>query len=187
MLGACFFVFGTLGPTSPAAAGVISEVALLLASDRAANDQLGTAVAVDGNVAIAGAPFDDAQGAAYVFRSNGGAWDEEAKLTASDPVTDDRLGFSVAVSGDVAVVGAERANVAAATDAGAAYVFRFDGAVWVQEQKLIASDGAAGARFGSSVNVDSGAIVVGAPFDDATGSAYVFRFDARRAGSRSRS
>lgn len=57
----------------------------LLASDAAVNDQLGTSVAIDGDVAVVGAPHDNLDhGAAYVYVKTGGVWTEAAKLVASD-------------------------------------------------------------------------------------------------------
>ena len=92
---------------------------------------------------------------AYVFRrvpgGEGGAWVEEAKLTAADGRPSDLFGRSVSLSGDVALVGA-RFEDERGTDAGAAYVFRRisegEGGAWVQEAKLTAADGEAGDFFG---------------------------------------
>jgi hypothetical protein len=93
------------------------------------------------------------------------------------------MGEAVDISGDIVVVGSflDSEN---GTYAGAAYVFRFDGSSWIQEQKLMASDGANYDRFGGGVAVTAGPperIAVAAPFDDdngeASGSAYVFRFE----------
>jgi len=50
----------------------------------------------------------------------------------------------VALSGDTMVVGAPTADIGANAQQGAAYVFTRSGAVWTQQQKLTASDGAAG-------------------------------------------
>jgi hypothetical protein len=131
-----------------------------------------------------GAKRDDdageSTGAAYVYRHDGTNWFEEQKLLADDAEWDDFFGIAVAIHEDVIVVGAHRDDDAG-TDAGAAYVFRFDGMNWVQEGKLLASDGADGDRFGRVVSVFGNAIVVGARNDDdageSTGAAYVFRFD----------
>ena len=60
-----------------------------------------------------------------MFVRSGGAWTQQAKLTASDAAADDLFGYSVAVSGDTAVVGANFDDTAAGTDAGSAYVFAF--------------------------------------------------------------
>lgn len=101
---------------------------------------------------------------------------ELAKLTASDGGADDQFGFFAAISGDTVVVGAPRND-----DTGAAYVFERDAGGpgnWGQVAKLTASDGAADDRFGWSVSVSDGTVVVGSPRDDDagdhSGSAYLF-------------
>ncbi|MCK4658556.1 MAG: hypothetical protein KAV82_03455 [Phycisphaerae bacterium] len=100
---------------------------------------------------------------------------EEAKLLASDGAEDDRFGRSVSISGDTAVIGAPATYGYAS---GSAYVFRFNGLNWVEEAKLLASDGVAGDYFGRSVSVSGDTTVIGAWADDDngddSGSAYVF-------------
>src|SRR5207249_2007527 len=61
-------------------------------------------------------------GSAYVFFRTGVAWNQEAKLTASDAASEDYFGWSVAVSGDTVVAGAIRDD-AKGVDAGAAYIY----------------------------------------------------------------
>ena len=109
------------------------EVKKLTASDAQAGDQFGISVAVSGDTAVVGASTEDAggddAGVAYVFeRDEGGAgnWGEVKKLTASDAQALDHFGFSVAVSGDTAVVGTPGLPFLFAEDAGAAYVFCSD-------------------------------------------------------------
>jgi len=118
---------GALLPARASEAVEVSEVAKLLASDGMANDFFGRSVAVSGDTAVVGAFFDGdngfASGSAYVFRSAGTAWVEEAKLTASDVAPSDQFGGSVAVSGDTAVVGAELHDDNGSAS-GSAYVFR---------------------------------------------------------------
>jgi hypothetical protein len=81
-----------------------------------------------GDTALAGAPYrDNAEkgdtGAAYVFTRSAGAWTLLAQPVAADGAATDRFGFSVAVSGGSALIGAPYRNVALNADAGAAYVF----------------------------------------------------------------
>ena len=141
----------------------------LTASDMQAGDRFGAAVATSGEVTVVGASFDDDgglySGLAYVFRSEGTAWFEEQKLSASDADAFDAFGTSVAFADDVIVVGAP-GNAAA-------YVFRFDGNNWLEEQKL--TPVGAGLLFGTSVSISGGAIAVGAPGSD---KVFVYRFDA---------
>ncbi len=157
----------------------------LVASDAAGSDFFGQAVVIRGDVAIVGSWADDSPtadaGSAYVFRHNGTMWVEEQKLKASDAGGSDGFGNAVAVSGNLAVIGAQGEDTSAAdNDRGAVYVFRFNGTSWVEEQKLNASDFAKDDRFGFNVAVDGNVILVSAYFDDNdgkpdTGSAYVFR------------
>jgi nucleoside-specific outer membrane channel protein Tsx len=81
-------------------------------------------------------------------------WTQKQELIASDGVYSDYFGFALAVSGDTAVVGSYASDVSSVVDAGAAYVFMFDGTQWVQKQKLTASDGAQSDNFGVSVAID---------------------------------
>ena len=160
----------------------------LTASDQAEEDFFGHAVSMSGNTAVIGAPIKDCAagrrcGSAYVFRFDGVNWVEEQKLTASDAGLGDQFGDSVTVSGDTAFVGAHRNDDCAPEEVcGAAYVFRFDGNEWVEEQKLTASDAAAVDRFGVSVSVSGDMALVGSWLTDCAsgencGSVYVFRFD----------
>ena len=102
---------------------------------------------------------------------------QQAKLTASDPEVDDHFGTSVAISGDVAVIGAATDDDVA-TNAGSAYVFVRSGSSWNQIAKLTANDTTTGAFFGQSVAIDGDTIAVGAPEADGAvagaGAAYVF-------------
>jgi hypothetical protein len=158
----------------------------LTASDAAHGDLFGLSVSVSGDTVVVGAPYDDGGagvrcGSAYVFRFKGSAWVQEQKLTASDAAQEDLFGSSVSVSGDAAVVGAHVADCGAGFDCGSAYVYRFNGSTWIEEQKLTAPDAAALDFFGGSVSVSGDVAVVGASHDDCAGgfncgSAYVYRF-----------
>jgi hypothetical protein len=165
-----------------------SEQTELTASDPAGNDEFGMSVALHGSTALIGAPdetvggYEDA-GAGYVFTGAAASWLQQAKLTASDPAHDDDFGYSVAVSGDTAVVGAPYKTVASAIEAGAAYVFTRAQATWSQETKLSDPEAADGDEFGTSV-ARSGdraligaygtTIQVGADSLSGAGAAYVY-------------
>ena len=104
---------------------------------------------------------------------------EAAKLTASDAAAGDEFGYSVAISGDTALVGSHYDDTP-----GSAYIFQRDqgGADnWGQLKKLTASDGAADDNFGRSVALSGDTAIVGAYLDDdggsASGSAYIFQRD----------
>jgi hypothetical protein len=116
-------------------------------------------------------------GSAYVFREVSGGWQQVAKLTPDDGVGGDYFGESVSLSGDTAVVGANRDDDAG-TDSGSAYIFREIDGIWQLVAKLTPDDGAAEDYFGLSVSLSGDTGVVGAYSDDdagsSSGSAYVF-------------
>ena len=158
--------------------GQWSEQAKLVASDGAADDTFGTDVAISGDTIVVGTPRDDDDGAdsgaVYVFVRSGTIWSEQAKLTASDAGAGDNFGSSVSIDGDTLVTGAPFES-AAASSAGAAYVFTRTGSSWAEQQKLVASDAATGDLFGVSVAVSGDTVVAGAHFvGDVEGAAYVY-------------
>ena len=161
----------------------------LTASDGETNDQFGYNVSISGDYAVIGAYTEDANGgqsgSAYIFERDGaGVWSEVQKLTASDGSSLDYFGFSVAISGETVVIGADYDDDNGSAS-GSAYVFERDGVgFWSETQKLIASDAAANERFGYSVSISGNTVGIGAAYDDdvdaATidaGSAYVFERD----------
>jgi uncharacterized protein (DUF2345 family) len=154
------------------------QVKKLVASDGAANDYFGRAVAISDDTLVVGATGNDSsKGAAYIFARNwGGAdnWGQVKKLTASDGTTYEHFGEAVALSGGIVVVGAWGDD----SNKGAAYVFARNqsGAdQWGQVKKLTAADGTAGERFGDAVTLSGDTLLVGALGDDSfKGAAYVF-------------
>ncbi len=160
------------------------QEAKLVAGDGFPDQLFGSAVAVDEDTALVGAMFDDTNGfragAAYVFRFDGENWMQEAKLLPARGTAGDEFGQTVSLSNGVALIGA-RYDGENGIDSGAAYVFRFDGENWIEERKLLASDGETGDRFGESVSLSGETALIGAVWDDDSGekagAAYVFRFD----------
>jgi fibronectin type 3 domain-containing protein len=165
------------------------EVKKLTASDGASGDSFGHTVSINGDTVVVGAFGDNIasntdQGSAYVFERNQGGsdnWGEIKKLTASDGEAWDFFGWSVSISSDTIVVGAQYDD-APNNMQGSAYVFmRNEGGAnnWGEIKKLTASDGAANDYFGYSVSIHADTIVVGAFADIVVGivgqgSAYVF-------------
>jgi hypothetical protein len=108
--------------------GTWTEQARLIAADGAEGDLFGRSVAVSGDTIVVGAQYDEIggnfhQGSASLFTRAGGIWTEKAKLTAADGNASDLFGVSVGVSGNVAIVGANTADVGVMPSQGAAYVF----------------------------------------------------------------
>ncbi len=177
---------GGLGGSQFAACAPVQSPRLS-AADAAINDQFGYSVAASGDTVIIGAWLDDHAvgtdaGSAYVFvRDGAGVWTQQAKLTALEPPGNDNnvFGFSVAISGDTAVIGAHGNSNVVGFGAGAAYVFVRSGTVWAQQAKLLASDIEPGANFGVSVSLSADTAVIGAYNDNGpagtdAGAAYVF-------------
>lgn len=172
---------------------VWSQQAYLKASNTGTSDKFGGDVAVDGDTVIVGAhtegssatgvngnQIDDTAnnaGAAYVFVRSDAIWSQQAYLKASNTEAFDQFGYSVALSGDTAVVGAwEEDSGATGVDgdqndnslvnAGAAYVFARSGGNWSQQAYLKASNTDAFDQFGTSTAVLGDVILIGAPYED---------------------
>jgi len=172
--------------------GAWMQQAKLIASDAAAGDYFGWSVVLDGGTAVIGAIWDDHAGgtdagSAYAFVRSGAAWAEQAKLAPSSAAAGDCFGFSVALDGDTALIGARDDDHAGGTNAGSASVYARSGDVWARQVTLIASDAAAEDRFGLSVALDVDTAIIGAAGHDHAGgtdagSAYVFSRIAGLAG-----
>jgi hypothetical protein len=176
---------GNLDPTAA------TEVRKLLASDAGASAFFGFNVAVDGDVMVITAFRESSggtdAGAAYVFQRNqGGAdnWGEVRKLVASDAQSGDYFGYSVAVDGDVVVIGASSED-ARGSSAGAVYIFlRNQGGIdnWGEFKKITASDAQSGDSFGISVAMNGDEMFVGAygrntADSSNAGAVYMFQQD----------
>lgn len=182
----------------------------------------------DGNTLAVGAPFEVSgatgingdqnndlargSGAAYLFRYDGTNWMQEAYIKASNPDEFDNFGSAISLSadGNTLAVGAdgEGSNATgvnadqsdnSASQAGAAYIFRFDGADWSQQSYIKASNTDADDRFGGVVmlGADGNTLAVAAIGEDSVatgvngdesdnsvgaiglsaGAMYVFRFN----------
>ena len=173
------------GAAPPSAVAAIEEAILTSSPTVDMNDRFGSAVAVQGDLAIIGAPGDgdagDFAGAAYVYSRASGAWQLEAKITGSTGFNK-RFGVSVALDGDTALIGATGEDTDPADDAGAVFVFTRSGTTWTEQARLSASDGTASTstvQFGNAVALEGDVAVIGAAGDgDANavrrGAAYVF-------------
>ena len=154
------------------------ETAKLTASDGAFYDYFGSSVSISGDYAIVGADGDDDIGSAYIFKRQGDTWNEMAKLTASDGASSDYFGYSVSISGDYAIVGAD-GDDDNGSNSGSTYIFKREGNDWNETAKLTASDGAFYDYFGSSVSINGNYALVGAYGDDdngsSSGSAYIYK------------
>lgn len=160
----------------------------LYAIDGQAGDQFGAAVSNTADYVLVGAPgTDDVNndaGSVYVFEDDydsifGPTWHHQAKLLASDPQENDYFGHAVSIDGQRFLVGAF-GHDSFAEDAGAAFVFEFDGSQWQQTAKLTANDGQAFDHFGWSVHLLGNRAIVGSTGHSngtSSGAVYVFDFN----------
>jgi hypothetical protein len=161
----------------------------LTASDAAADDQFGIAVAISGPTAFVGANFSDQPGnseagAVYRYTLSGAVWSQAQKLIpVGGVILGDHFGESLAVSGSKVVIGSPGADVPF-TAAGSVYVFvDGGGGVYSQQDKISIPSGANGDSFGNSVAIEGNTLVGGAlqytPIigQPAFGAAYVYEFN----------
>jgi len=149
-------------------------------------DLFGTAVDLAGGTALVTAVHDEDSngeqgGSAHVFEQSDGGWEQAAKLASGDGAEGDEFGWAIALAGETALVGARR-HAGNGEDAGAVYAFDGSDSGWEQAAKLVPEDSGEGARVGTSVALDGGTALVGAPGDATetddgnaeTGSVYGF-------------
>ncbi len=180
------------GNSSPLSETSIAQQAYLKASNTGADDHFGSAVAIDGDTLVVGAPNEDSGssgvngnqsdnsgndvGTVYVFVRSGGTWTQQAYLKASNPDDLDTFGTSVAISGNTIVVGAQGEDSNATgvngnqsddsvAQAGAAYVFVRSGTTWTQQAYLKPST-AGFNNFGNTVAINGDTIAIGAEGED---------------------
>jgi len=155
--------------------GAFSFVETLTGSLGGAEDIFGSSSAIDGTTALIGAPDTGSgglAGLAYIFDESGGTWNETKDLSASDQVSGNWFGFSTALAGNRAIVGAIRQPP---SDSGAAYVFEDSGGGWSQTAKI--SPPVASQFFGYDIFYDGvDMAVITAPFDSGpAGDAFVYQ------------
>ncbi len=171
-------------PFTAGAAGWVEQAILLPGK---VTGSFGAAVDISGETVVVGSPSSIGE-EAYVFRRAGGQFYQEAILTGTttQPPPFDDFGRSVATESDLVVVGASTRDGSHFENEGAAYVYRFDGTEWREEQVLTAELTAelpesSNERFGKSVALSGNRIVVSKPienpFDNRPGTAHVFRYD----------
>jgi hypothetical protein len=142
----------------------------------------GINVALMGDTALVGAPgANNGQGRAFVYRRNGGVWEEPQVLTPEPTqVSPSSFGASVALAGDMAAVSALYDTGLA----GSVQLFRREGDVYTFEEELLAPDPENLGNFGLSIAMHESMLVVGAPGTDSmtssnadVGAVYVFTHD----------
>ncbi|HEY6942375.1 hypothetical protein [Dokdonella sp.] len=197
LLAVCVPVFArtaSAAPTDPHAPGWTAALAWVEqkigAPEPAGIEAFGSAVAVQGDTAFVSAPKhpqdgpSGGQGIVYVYRYVDGAWTLVQSLTADDAAPGEEFGNAIALQGSIAMIAMHNAAIGGLAQAGAVYVFRYDGSQWVQAQKLVADAPLLVANFGDSIALDGDTAVIGAgnergaAQEPSVGAAYVFTADA---------
>ncbi len=161
--------------------GVWTQQAKLTAADGNSSESYGYAVSLTDDRALVGAylarlgGFGSAAGAGYVYDRSGVNWSQTTKLVSATLAAGDDLGWSVAIDGDEAVLGARGHN----GDTGSYFRFRFLNGVWVEFEEGVASDGASGDQFAMAVDLDQKRLIAGAYLADpdgagSAGAAYLY-------------
>ncbi len=171
-----------------------SQQAYVKASNTDAGDLFGESVSISGDTVVVGSLESSNAvgvngnqannsalyaGAVYVFVRNGISWSQQAYLKASNTNAHDGFGYSVAISGDKLVVGANNEDSNAtgvnnnqtnnlASDSGAAYVFKRNGSIWSQEAYLKSSNTNADDQFSYPVAISGNTIAIGAGYEDSS-------------------
>lgn len=162
-----------------------SQAAKLTADVPGMDDRFGWDVDVDGSRLIVNALEEDDHGAVYVFEGAGSAWASTARIVPDDVSTFDDFGHSIALAGDVILIGVPNdddvCGGSPSCDAGAAYLYQNIGGVWSQLTKQIAADVQADDELGYAVALDGGTMVLGARMHSAlaedAGAAYMYQLD----------
>ena len=155
------------------------EAARLSAADGRPSDRFGSALGIDGALLAVGAPAaDSGRGAVYLFESGTRGWTQKAKLVSPTRVIGDNLGAALVLADGILLVGATGHD----SSMGIVHTWKREGGSWVPAGTITARDNKRGDRFGSSIAMQSGNVVIGAPrHNDQAGAAYVFSFDGATA------
>ena len=157
-----------------------AQTAKLLPNDGTEGDKFARSVALDEGTVVIGADSDDdngfRSGSAYIFNAETSM--QTVKILPDDGSGGDNFGWSVALDGNTALIGA-RSDDDNGFRSGSAYIFNAEAGI--QIAKIVADDGAEKDWFGWSVGLDRGTALIGAPQDDDngqdSGSAYIFNVE----------
>ncbi len=147
-------------------AGVM-QIQRITPTPRLTSQIFGQGLGFNGSQIVVGAAFENAPsfgaGAAYVFRPNAsGVWTQQQRLAPQTPVSADWYGLHVALSADTLVVSAAGRTVNGLGDAGAAFVYAWNGTTWAYHATLTSPVPIAGGYFSDPVAIEGDIIAVGA-------------------------
>ena len=155
-----------------------------------AQARFGSAVAVEGDRILIGAPRGDGSAAAsgvvhaYELESRSGTWSLRESLSGSGTGPGAGFGSSLAMQGRLAVVGAP-GDGPGGDGTGTVHVFRRGAGAWLERQRIVQGRGVTGSQFGADVALAGRWLLVGAPRHDvgaAVDAGAVFSFELDPSG-----
>lgn len=170
--------FGSFGDCNTTG---VSEYLPIADTGARVGDQFGVNVAMSGNFAAASSTVaNNAKGYVNMYQFNGGTWNFTQKVT--DPTVDSAFGFTMAISGNLLIVGSPVDKIGANIEQGSASIFQFNGTQWAPLQKLTDPNGAAVSLFGFRVAISKDFVFVSSLADKVganvnQGSVSVFHFN----------
>ncbi len=143
-------------------------------------DNFGHSVAINGNFAAVGAYLAQTTGIVYLFQQENGIWQESQVIQPTDLQAGDCFGYSVALEGDMLLIGAKNAKKGAKIGAGSVYFYQYRHEQWQRIQRWQPSDLRGYEHFGHSVVLDGDLAMVGADQGSSvteayTGAVYTFQ------------
>ncbi|MBK7705877.1 MAG: hypothetical protein IPJ30_08875 [Acidobacteria bacterium] len=164
---------------------VLQQKLTMPTADAQVAAQFGYSVAISGDTVIVGSPTQDNggnidQGAAYVYVRSGTTWTFQQRLRQSDGAAGDNFGWSVAIDGNTAVVGAYLDDESVYTNCGSAYAYLRTGSTWAEESRMVSSERTSNSQMGYSVGISGDTVIIGARLAQSStsspdfGSAYIF-------------
>lgn len=139
--------------------GAWTEYASVSAPDGFVGNGFGSAVAVNGDFLLVGAPkAADGAGVTYVFQREGDGWSYVDRIEAEGGMAGDGFGSAIAMQPGNALIGAPGRG-----ESGAAFLYTADGAGGWSMQELSSTSAGPDAAFGAAVSLEGDLALVGAP------------------------
>ncbi len=143
----------------------------------------GAALSIDGDTLLVGTGNRDlvsgGEGGAFIFHRSDSVWSFQQRLQPVSGAPPQRFGYSVAIEGNTALVGSPLSDEGGDLSRGSAYLFQRQDDLWVEQHRLFSEDGAAGDRFGYSVDLSGDTAIVSAPMRNGgpgdVGAVYMYR------------
>ncbi|MDZ8237186.1 MAG: LamG-like jellyroll fold domain-containing protein [Nostoc sp. ChiQUE01a] len=168
--------------------GVWQQKQKLQPEDLGVNQCFGNVIAMTSEWAIIGGGdrYTSASikrpGGAYIYHLENGVWQQKQKLNSPRPGINDLFGYSVAISGEYAFVGAVNTPITNILGTGSVYIYKLIEGVWQPQQLLQPSQPKYCAFFGATVAIANDIAVIGSTRADssklkATGDAHIFKLE----------